>query len=62
MIRFLPEEAGGDQDELTETNKINSILRKYGHGKAVHVVDQEAMRVLFERTKSDKIWSKIDCV
>lgn len=63
LIRFN-EDVGSELDELSGSIRANnnSILRKYGHGKAVHVVDQEAMRLLFERTKSDKIWSKIDCV
>jgi hypothetical protein len=64
LIRFI-DELGVEGDEQTgsnRVNRINNILRKHGHGKAVEVVDQEAMRVLFERTKSDKIWSRIDCI
>lgn len=64
LIRFI-DEVGSDGDEQNGSSRVNrnkNILRKYGHSKAVEVVDQEAMRVLFERTKSDKIWSRIDCV
>ena len=64
LIRFI-DELGPEGEEQAGSNRANrnkNILRKYGHGKAVEVVDQEAMRVLFERTKSDKIWSRIDCV
>ena len=64
MIRFIDElgPEGEEQGGSNRANRNKNILRKYGHGKAVEVVDQGAMGALFERTKSDKIWSRIDCV